>query len=765
MIDKERENYERLLKAIIDDNIEEFSSLVKSTATKSIRFGRFPLLSLLYLYGSKRILKVYEKELCRIQIFTLLPEDYGIYLRFKEKAGRALRLYTFSKNLITPLEMLAILGEDYHLSKSFSDFYKTEESSERIEKIYRLKWQRKAEIKDNQITIARGPLGKQRAVVISSISSVALCVAIVALVLALILPTLVGGDSQTDPFLVKGNNQAESLFAHDAIKFSSLQTDATVKGNYGNFSGEIEGNGKTVVVDGNYLFTEFSGVIKNITLVFTKDQSIKENSALFAKTNTGELDNVTIKFVDKKVSYAHKEGISDQERSEGVKFIPFVLENIGVLKNCNLEISATLEGESSTNGYFAGFVSVNKGLLENCKILPSSSIQASCVDMGGLCITNDQQGVLKNCENNASLTQKSNSTGWNPNTAGIVVTNDGLLENCKNSGDITSIIEETSGESALESIATGCVINNNGEITGFVNEGKITSENSLLGDSITPSAYAGGIALSNKNLITKSENKGKVYAKSPFFAIVGGISAINFGIVYEDINRGEVEVFENGNITVETQTSTVYVGGICGRNSYDSEAKSELYFVGKCENHGEIKAYGRSNAWVGGLVGYSETYTQESKNFGKITAYGGNEVVAGGLVGGQTFVTQNGFYQEAGFVTLCFSNCALEVSTSENGTAFAGGGAGFVYAGAVVYSVFANTFTLDEKVNAGVVVGLLNGGTVQGDFFLNAEGISNAVGKIASTGGMIEGNSNGCTLATSMEELESKYNELLKEIK
>ena len=49
MIDKERENYERLLKAIIDDNIEEFSSLVKSTATKSIRFGRFPLLCLTYL--------------------------------------------------------------------------------------------------------------------------------------------------------------------------------------------------------------------------------------------------------------------------------------------------------------------------------------------------------------------------------------------------------------------------------------------------------------------------------------------------------------------------------------------------------------------------------------------------------------------------------------------------------------------------------------------------------------------------------------------
>ena len=62
MIDKERENYERLLRAIIDDNIEEFSSLVKSNATKSIRFGRFPLLSLLYLYGSKRILKVYEKN-------------------------------------------------------------------------------------------------------------------------------------------------------------------------------------------------------------------------------------------------------------------------------------------------------------------------------------------------------------------------------------------------------------------------------------------------------------------------------------------------------------------------------------------------------------------------------------------------------------------------------------------------------------------------------------------------------------------------------
>ena len=49
MTDKDRENYIRLLQAIEEDDTDVFSELVKSTAAKSISFGRFPLLSLLYL--------------------------------------------------------------------------------------------------------------------------------------------------------------------------------------------------------------------------------------------------------------------------------------------------------------------------------------------------------------------------------------------------------------------------------------------------------------------------------------------------------------------------------------------------------------------------------------------------------------------------------------------------------------------------------------------------------------------------------------------
>ena len=758
MTDKDRENYIRLLQAIAEDDTDVFSELVKSTAAKSIRFGRFPLLSLLYLYNSQKLIKLFEKDLCRIQVFNLIPEDFSIYLRFKEKAGRALRLYSPKKQIVTPLEMLAILGEDFHLVSSFPDFYKTEESTARIIDIYRLKWKRKATERDNALFVDKGPLGKKRGLAITLISSISLAFTVLALLLSLLLPTSFGGNSKDAPFLIKNSKQTHSLFANDSLDFSSLMTDVVLEGNYSSFSGNIEGNGKTVSIKGDYLFEEFSGKISNVTFVFTKDQSISSDHALFAKVNKGTLENVTVKFLDREVAYAHKEGISDEERSEGVKFVPFVLENRGTIKECNLDVVASLKGESSTNGYFAGFAKDNYSEISSCKILASSKITADCVDIGAFCVTNTAEGVLLGCENGGEFSQSSASNGWNPNTAGMAITNDGLVENCKNTGNILSKIKETVGEAALESIASGCVINNNGEIRGFVNEGEILSENNLVGSTpIAPNAYVGGIALANKGLILDSKNIGRIYAISPFYVIAGGICAINFSNVYNSTNEGNVEGLDQGNATADDLIHASYVGGICGRNAFDEEITIERRFVSGCKNSGEIKASSIGNVWVGGIVGYNQTFVQESENTGNITAYASNEIVAGGIVGGHYFFTQGGFYQRSALIRLCISVGALDIKTSAEGTAFVGGGAGFAYGGAVYNSVFASSFAVNDKITVGGIVGLANSATLQTSAYMTASNVSFAVGKIAQNGELVQGNDMGCSALATLQDVKAFY--------
>ena len=57
----EKEKLEELFVAIKEDNLVSFSSVMLSNSDLNIRFGRFPILSLLYLYRSYSILSKYEK--------------------------------------------------------------------------------------------------------------------------------------------------------------------------------------------------------------------------------------------------------------------------------------------------------------------------------------------------------------------------------------------------------------------------------------------------------------------------------------------------------------------------------------------------------------------------------------------------------------------------------------------------------------------------------------------------------------------------------
>ena len=85
----EKLELERLFEAIRKDDLKSFSSVMLSKSDLNISFGRFPILSLLYLYGSYKILEKYERFLLPIHNFQVVEENYDAYLTQKYGDWRA----------------------------------------------------------------------------------------------------------------------------------------------------------------------------------------------------------------------------------------------------------------------------------------------------------------------------------------------------------------------------------------------------------------------------------------------------------------------------------------------------------------------------------------------------------------------------------------------------------------------------------------------------------------------------------------------------
>ena len=106
-----------ILDAIKIDSLVLFADLIKNNENLSI--GRFPILSLCYLYNAKKITKKYENTLLKAKEYKKTAEPQEIYLKFKDLAGRSLRLYLDKESIIPPIEMLAILHNDKKVKKLY----------------------------------------------------------------------------------------------------------------------------------------------------------------------------------------------------------------------------------------------------------------------------------------------------------------------------------------------------------------------------------------------------------------------------------------------------------------------------------------------------------------------------------------------------------------------------------------------------------------------------------------------------------------------
>ena len=437
---------EDLHAAIVHDDDGLMLRLLTADASLAAHsFGRFPLLSLCYMYRSRKIVRKFAPRLrAHGDNYSVSPEYPEDYRKFRGLAGRSLRL--FREGFVSYADMLAVIGDAPALRAELGAS-PSKEQSERIAKIYELTSKRKVRVKENGVSIPRSK--KMNAVQITAVVLIAffgLCAAGGALGAYYAVPAAFGGDGSSDAPILVGNAEQFLFAAGDTQKrYFKLTADVVIDASaYDelNVVSDIDCDGHTirVISDGSPLFGDISGKLRNGIFDFGEvDITYSTDSALLTRTVTGAAESITLKASG---------SIKDTSGNETVYFGCLAVENSGsvnyVTAELDIEVAgASAGGESAGDSFFAGIVAVNSGSVAYCSVTENSVVRLDTADGAGIVAENKANGRVLDSTNAASISQTSSYAMWSPNSAGVVLNNYGTVNNCINSGDVTVASEAT----------------------------------------------------------------------------------------------------------------------------------------------------------------------------------------------------------------------------------------------------------------------------------------------------------------------------------
>ena len=566
----------KLLEAIKKDDLKSFSLLMPTNADLNLCYGRFPILSLLYLYSSFKILSKFEKFLLPIHNFRVVEERNEIYKKFKTRAKKSIRLF-FDGEIIYPALMLGVLNEKTILKHNFKFLYKNAEIVEKLKKIYKIRYYFEIDVKPDSVKIPVSKITRKQTLLFSIVSFICcLFISLSAIAVGFIKNNSGLG---TDKHPIKISTKQELL---TALKFGSrtysIQEDIEVDGSEfvnENFSGTILGNNHTVAVVGEIsssLIKDLSGKVENLNVkLLDTDLKIAQNHGIIAENSSGNIEKVKI---SGKIS-------GDFSGTEDIFSGFIVSKNTGEITNSEIEVSASLKNLNQTNVYFGAIAGINEGKILDCLVKPGI-VSADTVDIAG--VAGQNYGDIERCENKMTLIQTSNKE-WHPNIGGITIANYGKILDSKNHAELNATSQtertETNKDNKYYVFVGGIACENYGEIKNARNFGSICANGKianiisggLVAQNIDDDAKLAGTiesSLSKSNLTVFSEN-GQV--------CVGGVSGLNatsitssgfIGTIDADSSATEnKEVF----VTKVERFSNVYAGGVVGINQY-SEIKN-----------------------------------------------------------------------------------------------------------------------------------------------------------------------------------------------
>ena len=649
---------ERLLQAIKNDDVKEFESCMGVTHCGSVRLGRFPTLSLMYMYNSRRLVRAYEKSFLKSATWQDIGEPMELSAKFRAVAGKCLRLYL--NETVSPVEMLLLLNNNIRLKKVFPLSRAATPVRQRLKDIYYIRWGLQAQFVRNKIVLQRRPMTRaEKLRWLTSAMCVVLCVAIIVS-----MPFVVNTFA---PFIADGDGVV-NVTKWEQIKFGSAKTyalknDVTVPDNYfaKELNCDLRGNGHTVTVQGNGLFGDINGKLTDIvfetngsplaenvtlsaevdsvTVNATVDMSTDKAIGFFANNNYGTITNVVVN-----VTGSLSATVTDDVRSYrcggivAANYFTQTGENSffdGTLKGCVANYNNfTLQGQLEADASFGGIVGKNEASIEDCQA--NGAILADTFDVAGICSENNY--IVAKCVNNADITQQTELVGWNPIAVGIVVNNNYVVDQCKNKGSISSVSTgSTTGETTPTAYAAGIAYqslaqSSHAYVQYCTNSGDISASASQI------NANASGICNISSGYVSMCVNTGKVDANGAIAVEVAGIVSFSYGNVYYSINRGE--------ISVESQQEA-RVGGIVGTSYLDTV---ECYSTGNIVVKGDV-------CYVGGILGYSmyisganrlycgqvESSIAECEINVTATSTSNNSAV-GGIVGFMAYASEQGYY-------------------------------------------------------------------------------------------------------------------------
>lgn len=577
----------RLLSAIKSDDERLFSEIVATNKTYlNLCFGRFPLLSLCYLYKSKKIAAVYEKSLLNFSAYTFTDEDDESYKLFRAHAKRCLRFYIYDNSIVSPLEMLAIMGESLYLTQKYGDAQKDAKTVSRIQDIYRMRHAQNIDISNSSIDIARKPLSrKQKYRIIAA-------VVVVALVAGLCgaswwgLFVLGGRGTADNPYNIYGEKQLQAAMEKNAHIKLAKDFSLTQQWQPLDFSGSIDGMGHTVFVtknNGRGLMSVLSGRIENINFVFEDlDMEIAENSWLVTKSNSGLMSGINVKVTGR---FATKSLPSTQEEpAEAVYLSLLAYENTGEIINCKIDANVTCSGAGGYDAFLSA-ISLNSGAVKECKTF--GEFVTDTVDVAALVAENKAGATVMGCINNAKVSQSTNNANWLPNVGGVALLNYGTVADCINNGAISS--QSTVSDKILDVYAGGIVCINFSKIIKSKNNADISAQSQDF------NVYAGGVAAFNSSVpfgvapsIENSCSYGKIavssHSETGPFLFAGGIVGYLRGSVVDSYSS---TVFS-------TTSENAIIGGISGVAEYNAASADNNFYVEQ-ENvsfgHGSVLSF------------------------------------------------------------------------------------------------------------------------------------------------------------------------------
>ena len=725
------EKIQNIFEAIKTDNLKLFSSLIESKNDLNFCYGRFPILSLCYLFKSFCILNQYEDTLLNVRSYNIVDEQYEMYLEFKKYAKKSIRLYT-NGVIVAPVEMLAIIDDRELIAKRYEKYQNNDQNVAKIKKIYSLTHKTEVDASRDYFHAPhkRNIIGSK---LLLSIVSLVLC-------FMLIFPTFsvlfvknnYGLGTSSSPIAIKTEKDFVNAINKGSMAYI-LQEDIylTESVRFDDFKGIINGNNKTVYLDYEFskaIFKKFSGILENLKIIISiNNLKITENLAILAQNLSGKIKNCEIY------------GIINAEFNniDDAYFSMFAYQNTkdSVIENSKVTVSAMVTNAATKNAYLTGFCGINNGKIINCKTISTENdmmglFDGETVDMAGF--AGDNNGIIENCENNIKINQISASNSWSPNSAGFVFNNNGTIKNCINNGDI---IASSSNEIPLEdpstylvAYSTGVAVNNNGTISDCTNNGEIISSSVMCWN------YSAGIIVFNNKIIANSINNGHIVA-----------------------NSQKLSMSASGIVCNNTFTSEQAPDG--GNRYYLKNVSS----IDNCKNTGKIEAKSLEEnsekdleIRIGGIAAFNYTSINNSENSGELFAYGRSSYVyAGGIVG----IIDNG---ESELLNCKIVNCKTSGNVIISGKIiYAGGLGGYSKYAPVNDSVSRMILSLESsEVYSGGIFGIALSSTILGS---NYKGEIKNYGNIIYSGGLVGfsniGTLKSCYVQSNISANEYPYNE------